>query len=269
MAGDWIKMRIDLQTHPKVVRIMSALNADKFRVVGGLHAIWSVFDAHSVDGVLDGYTLEAMDAVIGWPGLSKAMSDIGWLIEDSGKSLTAPRFDEHNGRSAKRRATETERKRVSRISGKGPDIVGAMSASDADKKRAREEKNREDVNNPHSPQRNGDNSLGSKSIRTPAIGFKAFLATCKEAGEKPIPQADPVFEFADQTGIPEDFLFLAWREFGARYRESEKRYRDWRKVFRNAVRGNWFKLWYKDAELGNVCLTSQGRLLQQAHREAA
>ena len=47
MAGDWIKMRGDLGTHPKVVRIMSALKADRLRVVGGLHAVWSLFDAHS------------------------------------------------------------------------------------------------------------------------------------------------------------------------------------------------------------------------------
>jgi triacylglycerol lipase len=31
MAADWIKMRSDLCTHPKVVRIMSALKADKLR----------------------------------------------------------------------------------------------------------------------------------------------------------------------------------------------------------------------------------------------
>lgn len=40
MAIDWIKMRVDLQTHPKVVRILSATGTDKFRVIGGLHAVW-------------------------------------------------------------------------------------------------------------------------------------------------------------------------------------------------------------------------------------
>lgn len=39
MSGDWIKMRIDLQTHPKIVRILSATKADKFRVIGGLHTV--------------------------------------------------------------------------------------------------------------------------------------------------------------------------------------------------------------------------------------
>lgn len=31
MAGDWIKMRADLHTHPKVVRMASASEADKKR----------------------------------------------------------------------------------------------------------------------------------------------------------------------------------------------------------------------------------------------
>lgn len=44
MAGDWIKMRIDLQTHPKVFRMVSALKADRLRIIGGLHIAWSIFD---------------------------------------------------------------------------------------------------------------------------------------------------------------------------------------------------------------------------------
>ncbi len=140
MAGDWIKMRADLLTHPKVVRIVSALKADKLRVIGGLHAVWSLFDAHSTDGTLDGYMSEALDDYIGWPGFCAAMVQVGWL-EENGESLTTPRFDEHNGQSAKRRATETQRKRMARESAE-------TSAPDADKKRSREEKRREDIKPP-------------------------------------------------------------------------------------------------------------------------
>ena len=136
MAGDWIKMRADLLPHPKVVRSVSALKADKLRVIGGLHAVWSLFDTHSADGTLDGYTAEALDDYIGWPGFCAAMVLVGWL-EENGESLTTPRFDEHNGQSAKRRATETQRKRMAR---ENPE----MSAPDADKLRSREEKRRED-----------------------------------------------------------------------------------------------------------------------------
>src|SRR5688572_30596653 len=79
MAGEWIKMTADLRTSPKVVRIASALNADRLRVVGALHAVWCLFDVHSEDGTLNGYTLAAIDELIGWPGFSKAMADVQWL----------------------------------------------------------------------------------------------------------------------------------------------------------------------------------------------
>lgn len=133
MAGDWIKMRVDLATSPKVVRISSALKSDRFATVGRLHAVWCLFDVHSVDGKLDGYTLSAIDEMIGCAGFGAAMVSVGWL-EDCGNFLCVPRFDEHNGQSAKRRAMDTERKRA----------VRKTSAPMADKKRTREEKRRED-----------------------------------------------------------------------------------------------------------------------------
>ena len=134
MAGDWIKMRADLHTHPKVVRIASALDADRLRVVGALHATWCLFDAHSVDGELDGYTAKTLNDMIGFDGFAQALIAVGWL-EESASSLCMPRFSEHNGQSAKRRAQEADRKRNAR----------KASACDADKKRTREEKRREDI----------------------------------------------------------------------------------------------------------------------------
>ena len=134
MAGDWIKMRADLHTHPKVVRMASALKADRLRIVGGLHSAWCLFDVHSVDGLLDGYSAETLDDLIGFHGFSRAMIAVGWL-EENGESLVMPRFEAHNGQSAKRRAQDADRKRN----------VRKASASDADKKRTREEKRREDI----------------------------------------------------------------------------------------------------------------------------
>jgi len=139
MAGDWIKMRSELQSHPKVVRILSAMRphdvqnaTDKFRVIGGLHAAWSVFDTHSTDGVLFGYTPDLLNHVIGWPGFAEAMIAVDWLSFDGRETLTLPEFDEHNGQSAKRRAEDQKRKRDGR---KCPQSVRNLSANGADKKR--------------------------------------------------------------------------------------------------------------------------------------
>jgi|SRR6185436_5954512 len=156
MAGDWIKMRTGLRRHPKVVQVSSALNADRLRVIGALHAVWSVFDEHSVDGTLHGYTVAAMDAEIGFPGFCAAMIAVNWLA-DNGQELEIPRSDEHNGQSAKRRAQETDRKKNARN----------MSASGADKKRTREEKRREEEKKePPTPLQ------GARKKREPGIATK-------------------------------------------------------------------------------------------------
>ena len=141
MAGDWIKMTVGLRSHPKVVRMASALKADRLRAIGGLFAVWSVFDQHSVDGVLDGYTLSAMDEEIGWKGFSAAMQGIRWL-DSSDAGLTVPEFDEHNGKSAKIRAEDTKRKRKDRTG------LGQMSDELPDKYRTDSgpEKRREEIN---------------------------------------------------------------------------------------------------------------------------
>ena len=140
MAGDWIKMGKDLLTHPKVVSMSSALGADKLRTVGGLFAVWCLFDTHSVDGQLSGYTSDTIDDEIRFPGFCAAMESVGWISSDDEGSYL-PDFEEHNGQSAKRRAQETDRKRTDR----------KTSACDADKTRTKSgpEKRREEKKDIH------------------------------------------------------------------------------------------------------------------------
>lgn len=133
MAGDWIKMRKTLPADPRVVRMMSALKADRFRTLGGVLSAWCLLDDQTEDGRLEGYTPEVFDEVVGFPGLSRAMQSVGWL--DIGDNyLAAPRFSEHNGKTAKRRAQDAVRK---------------MSAREADKTRTDcgPEKRREEKSN--------------------------------------------------------------------------------------------------------------------------
>jgi hypothetical protein len=125
-------MRADLFTHPKVVRISSALEVDTLRTVGGLMSVWCLFDAHSIDGRLEGYSLDYLDSHLRWDGFAEAMQSVDWLF-DYGMGLELPGFDTHNGESAKRRAQDADRKRK----------VRNMSADEADKKRTREEKRRD------------------------------------------------------------------------------------------------------------------------------
>lgn len=85
-----------------------------------------------------------------------------------------------------------------------------------------------------------------KATGKPLVTFTGWMKIIKESGEKPIPEDSPIFEYAKDAGICDDYLRLAWVEFKARYTDDSKRYKDWRAVFSKAVRGNWFKLWWND-----------------------
>lgn len=153
MVPSWIKMRVDLDRHPKVKRMSRVLKADRLRVIGGLWAVWALFDTYDSSdgdddqdgprhGLLEFYTLDDIDDEIRWRGFGAAMAEIGWLSETE-QGLIAPDYTEHNGPTAKRRALDTKRKgggskadKLPRtrgiVSGNGS---GQISASDAEKDR--------------------------------------------------------------------------------------------------------------------------------------
>ena len=111
-------------------------------------------------------------------------------------------------------------------------------------------------------------AVPARAPRASGGSFKAFLASCKAAGDQPIAAEDPIWDYAESVGIPPDLLELAWKEFSSRHRESRKRQLDWRAVFRNAVRDNWYRLWAVTAE-GSCVVTSQGRQARLAHAPLA
>jgi hypothetical protein len=114
MAGDWIKMRVDLPADPAVVRMAAILGIDRFAVVGRLHSVWGWADAHADrHGRVTLVSHDWIDSLSQRPGFAAAMSQVGWL-ETTDAGLTFPRFERHMGGSAKLRAMATERKRKSR-----------------------------------------------------------------------------------------------------------------------------------------------------------
>ena len=98
-----------------------------------------------------------------------------------------------------------------------------------------------------------------------AATLQIFLERCKAEGAKPIAADDPVFAYADKVGLSEQMIALAWAAFKARFLAGSQKQKDWRAHFRNAVRANWFRLWFI-ADDGSAALTTAGR---QAAREYA
>lgn len=145
MAGDWIKMRIALADDPAVISIAARLNVDEFTVVGMLHHLWGWADTQSRDGHAPGVTNVWVDRYVRHAGFADAMVSVGWLeIDETG--VTFPKFDRHNGETAKTRALAAERKRNQR--GKVTEEDGQVSRSERDTSVTREEKRREEKQTP-------------------------------------------------------------------------------------------------------------------------
>lgn len=107
MAGDWIKMRGNLWDDPRVARICDITNKKEAEVIGGLYWLWSMADEQTQNGDLLGMSVQTVDRKTGVKGIGGALVEIGWLLEIAG-GLTIARFDEHNGKSAKRRASHAK-----------------------------------------------------------------------------------------------------------------------------------------------------------------
>jgi len=103
----------------------------------------------------------------------------------------------------------------------------------------------------------------AKKPRRPAIGITEWLTQLGD--QDAIPSDDTIFEYARKIGIPVEFLELSWQSFVQAMRDGRVRKKDWRAHYRNAVRGNWYKLWWWSPD-GSCRLTTTG---VQAQRAAA
>jgi hypothetical protein len=142
MAGDWIKMRIDLAEDPAVIGMAETLGLDEFAVVGRLHVLWGWADSQSRDGHARGVTEKWIDRKVQRDGFAEAMVAAGWLLLRDG-GIKFPNFDRHNGETAKQRGLATIRKKKSRAN--VTQEVTDVSRSERDESGTREEKRREEL----------------------------------------------------------------------------------------------------------------------------
>jgi hypothetical protein len=154
MAGEWIKMRVDLASDPAVIRIRRATGIDADAVVGKLHRLWAWADTHTEDGTASGLDAEWVDELVGVKGFAVAMQSAGWLEVDADQVRFA-NFGRHNGRPAKTRAlgkTRVERFRNAAT------VTGALPEEEKNKRREEEE-----VKKPAAPVPTSDPPKASRS----------------------------------------------------------------------------------------------------------
>lgn len=138
MAGDWIKMRASLCTHPKVWMIADLIGSsvdigrrlstgyngplselvtrDVTRDVtlSALLRVWCATNEHTEDGVWHMSTLDTLDNAAGIVGFGEAMAAVEWAIYDEeNHTVTLPNFTEYNA-PAKHGARSTNAERQAR-----------------------------------------------------------------------------------------------------------------------------------------------------------
>lgn len=152
----------------------------------------------------------------------------------------------------------------------------AIERQDKDKDKDKEE---DKEVNPPNPPAGGDEPVQPsankpKRERKSRIALKTFLENCRATGEKAISDYQPLLEYVEGTGLPMEFVQLAWNVFKAEHsaggRNEARLQADWRRHFLNYVEKGYYRLWYASAE-GAYSLTTVGIQAQaiHQHREAA
>lgn len=118
MAGDWMKIDLELPDKPEVHAMAGMLGIDPDAVVGKLIRVWQWFDKHTVDGNAHGVTFSLPDRITNVTGFGEAMSFVGWLNQND-KTLIMPKFDRHTSESAKSRALTAKRVAKSKLKSNG------------------------------------------------------------------------------------------------------------------------------------------------------
>lgn len=108
MAGDWIKFEKATLDKPEVFEMAGILGIDPDAVVGKLLRVWDWFDDQSLDGCAPVTLAAQLNRNTGVTGFVEAMQQVGWIVFENNR-LRIPKFERHNGQSAKNRALSAKR----------------------------------------------------------------------------------------------------------------------------------------------------------------
>lgn len=146
MAGDWIKIEIATSQKIEVFQLAEILDLDVDAVLGKLMRLWCWADVNTIDGHAKSVTKKLLDRVVSCDGFATALLDerVGWLEEDENGDLRFPNFDRHNGKGAKKRATDAGRQANKRAKDASQNVAN-KSRSERDNGVTREEKRREEI----------------------------------------------------------------------------------------------------------------------------
>lgn len=201
-------MRSNLHTDPAVFEIASRVGQNRWEVVGRLSALWAWADGHSADGQHLRVSSVALDSLVETPGFADAMRAVGWLSGRDG-DLCFPKWERHNGASAKARALEAEAKRLRRMSGNLLDTCPTESGQNVGPEKRRGERS---INTkPPTLRERAELAAAEVAAADAEVAMEAqsMEATAVRAGgmneEAVIPAAEEVVAFGGTCGVPEEY----------------------------------------------------------------
>jgi hypothetical protein len=186
MAADWIRMRVALERHPKVIGMAMSLAKDRSFInwltdpvrktcaetalehvalevvtrvtVASLLTLWGVVNETGIrrgkNVIMRGAEPFMVDQMSGLPGLAQAMIGVGWLEHDRrAKALVFPRFAHHNVTFEERTEPLSNAERQHRFRERQR-AVTKVTESNA-KKRIEEKRREEEKKDPPNPPPSG------------------------------------------------------------------------------------------------------------------
>lgn len=204
MAGDWIKMRLNLVTHPKVMRLAEclldskayhdwaalsygipgfpppsgdvkkreryeALRVTRYVTVCALLRFWGYANEHvEPDETVSGLWPDDVDEIVGVPSFSDALVAVGWIQFNSDTGVaTLPNFHKYNAPSGSRGKTNAERQKAFRERQKVAKSNGSSNGSSNGKRNV--------TNNAREEKRREEVKTSALPDWVPVDAWKAFL----------------------------------------------------------------------------------------------
>ena len=185
MAGDWIKMRVDLDDDPAVIGIASNLKLNEQDVIGRLWRVWSWANKQTRDGNAPTVTEAWLDRFVSTAGFARAMQSVGWLTICEGCGIAIPKFDLHNGQSAKARALTAVRVADHRARN-----VTTVTESLPEKRREEKSKSESDRKAPIAATPKPSSRQQPKATWTPEHGWQGIADDVRTIWGKAYPAVD-------------------------------------------------------------------------------
>lgn len=106
----WIKVETHTPDKTELRHIARRCQCSKAEAFLAFFRLFVWLDEQTEDGQVEFFTAADADEIAGLPGFGEALQEVRWLTFDASGAMVA-NWERHNGKSAKRRCIEAERKR--------------------------------------------------------------------------------------------------------------------------------------------------------------